>query len=183
MVSDPGANARLSADDLPGRLDAKAVLLSGYVLFTPASEAAAVAALERASSDVVAVDAASWPLLETYGVERFLAVTRRATLILANEREASALTGVEGETAARALADRYPTACVKLGARGAALAGGGDARIVRAPPIEEVDPTGSGDAFDGTLLAAMARGLALEEAVEEAVAAGARAAAGREIWP
>jgi len=53
MVADRGANARLSADDLPPRLEADAVLVSGYVLFHPGSQSAALAALERAQGAVL----------------------------------------------------------------------------------------------------------------------------------
>jgi sugar/nucleoside kinase (ribokinase family) len=35
MVADRGANARLSPEDLPDRLQAAAVLVSGYLLFHP----------------------------------------------------------------------------------------------------------------------------------------------------
>src|SRR5439155_6012899 len=45
MVADRGANARLSPEDLPDVLEAGAVLVSGYILFHPRSEAAALAAL------------------------------------------------------------------------------------------------------------------------------------------
>src|SRR3989442_2954860 len=44
MVADRGANAHLIAEDLPDRLPAGAVLLSGYLLYDPRSEPAAVAA-------------------------------------------------------------------------------------------------------------------------------------------
>lgn len=184
MVSDPGANARLSPDDLPPRIDAGAVLVSGYLLFDPSSEPAGAAALERADSGLIAVEAASWPPLEAYGAERFLAATKRATLLLANDREASVLAaGGEGERAARMLADRYQTVCVKLGARGAVLVSGDNVHHAPARPAREVDPTGSGDAFDGVLLAALVRGGGIAEAAAEAAAAGARAAASREVWP
>src|SRR2546427_3408277 len=67
MVADRGANGRLSTEDLPQRLRAEAVLVSGYLLFHPGSEAAAIAALARSEAPFVAIDASSWPLLEAYG--------------------------------------------------------------------------------------------------------------------
>jgi ribokinase len=183
MVADRGANARLTPNDLPERLTATAVLVSGYLFFHPASEGVAVAALARAEADVLAVDAASWPLLEAYGPDRFLATTEGVTLLLANAREAETLTGWPGMDAVRALAERYPTACVKLGPEGAVLATGGRLLSAAAPPVDPVDATGAGDAFDGVLLALLARGAESEAALEAACQAGAQAAGSPQPWP
>lgn len=183
MVADRGANALLSPDDLPETLEAAAILLSGYILLYHGSEAAALAALERARAEFVAVDAASWPLLARYGVGRFFEVTAGATVLFANEREAETLTGTTGEEAAAMLAERYPMACVKLGAQGALLAQGDLAHHEPASPTEEADPTGAGDAFDGAFLAALARGIAPVEALRMACLAGARSAALPDPWP
>ncbi len=106
MVADRGANARLSPEDLPDRLAARAVLLSGYLLYDPRSEPAAGAALGRAEAEFVAVDVSSWPLLEAHGRERFHAGARRANFLLMNAREAEVLTGRPPVEAARALAAR-----------------------------------------------------------------------------
>jgi sugar/nucleoside kinase (ribokinase family) len=183
MVADRGANAHLSPADLPDRLEAGAVLVSGYLFFHPASHAVAVAAVARAEAPLIAVDAASWPLLEAYGPERFLSATAGATLLLANAREAEALTGWPGMDAVRALAERCAMACVKLGSEGAVLATEG--RVIRAAadPVHAVDPTGAGDAFDGVLLAALSSGTDPEAALREACEAGARAAASSDAWP
>src|SRR5438105_2104610 len=80
MVADRGANARLAPDDLPGVLEAGAVLVSGYLLFDPGSEDAAVAALRRSASRWTAVDAASWPLIESMGRHRFFELTEPASM-------------------------------------------------------------------------------------------------------
>ena len=137
-----------------------AVLVSGYLLLHEDTHATAVAAMERAVAPLVAVDAASWPLVESFGVSRFFEATARATVVLANEREARTLTGLEDEGAARALGERFPVAAVKLGARGAVAVVDGALHRVPGESIQEVDPTGAGDAFDGVLLGALARGAA-----------------------
>jgi sugar/nucleoside kinase (ribokinase family) len=183
MVADRGANARLSPDDLPDRLEAGAVLVSGYLLFHPDSEPAARAALRRAAADHVAIDAASWPLVRDYGADRFLRATERATLLFANEREAEVLAGVGGDAAATHLRRSYETIAVKLGARGALVATGDLLHQRGSPVVEEVDPTGAGDAFDGVLLARLVGGAMLEEAVKDACLAGARAASSASSWP
>ena len=83
----------------------------------------ALAALDRARATFVAVETSSWPLVEAFGPERFLAETTDAgaNVLLANEREAEILTGVSSTAAARALGERYRVACVKLGEKGAAM--------------------------------------------------------------
>jgi 2-dehydro-3-deoxygluconokinase len=178
-----GANARLSVEDLPDRLAARAVLLSGYLLYDPRSEAAAVAALARAEAEFVAVDVASWPLLEAFGRERFHTGAQGANFLLANAREAEVLTGRPPVEAARALAERYRWACVKLGAEGAVLATAERLFTASAPEVDEGDATGAGDALDGVLLAELSRGADPDAALRQACEAGAKAALSNETWP
>lgn len=185
MVADRGANARLRPDDLPPALEAGAVLVSGYLSLQDPTTAAAIAAIERARARLVAVEASSWPLLEAFGPDRFLTLTSEAgaDTILANGSEAQILTGRSGADAARALGEWFRVACVKVGAEGAVMSFEG--AVVQAPgeQIVEVDPTGAGDAFDGVLLGALARGAEPEMALRRACHAGARVASSAETWP
>jgi sugar/nucleoside kinase (ribokinase family) len=183
MVADRGANARLSPEDLPDVLEAGAVLVSGYLLFHPGSEAAGRAALERARAQHVAVDAASWPLLRDLGPGRFLAAVAPSTVLLLNGKEAETLAGPDPEAAAAKLAERFALVAVKLGSEGVVVATTDGVRRYPVEPVEEADPTGAGDAFDGVLLAALSRGSPLEDAVGRACAAGALVAASDSSWP
>jgi sugar/nucleoside kinase (ribokinase family) len=183
MVADRGANARLSPADLPAEIEATAVLVSGYLLLDEASLPAAMAALKRAKARYVAVDAASWPLLREFGTTRFFAATESASVLLLNELEAEVLCGRRGEDAAETLAQRYQVVCVKRGPRGAAMSWEGLLIRYEGEPVVEADPTGAGDAFDGVFLAALARGSSPGEALRVACAAGARVAAGPDLWP
>ena len=183
MVADRGAAGWLPVDGLPEALGARAVFVSGYLLFDETSEGAGIAALERARADHVAVEASSWPLLEAYGADRFLESTRPATILFANEREAEVLAGVEAAEAPRKLAERYETVCVKRGAEGAVLAAGD---LLLATPARETgiaDPTGAGDAFDAAFLAALLRGAALGRALDHANTTGAWVAGHGTAWP
>lgn len=98
-------------------------------------------------------------------------------LLVVNETEAAALTpGHDGDMPSRALilAARHRLgAVVTAGSDGAYWALAGNA-MVAAPaiPVQVVDSTGAGDAFCGTLAAALAEGLAREDALRRAVAAG-----------
>lgn len=183
MVADRGANARLSPGDLPDVLEAGAVLVSGYLLFHPDSQAAGRAALERARADHVAVDAASWPLLRDLGPGRFLDAAAPATVLLLNGREAETLAGPDPEAAATKLAERFALVAVKLGPQGVVVAAAGGVRRFPVEPVEEADPTGAGDAFDGVLLAGLSTGVPLEDAVDRACAAGASVASSGSSWP
>ena len=183
MVADRGANARLLPEDLPATLDADAVLVSGYLLLHGETSRAAIAALERSKARFTAVEAASWPLVEAFGVERFTEATKTANFILANEREAQALTGKTGVDAARVLSRRYPFACVKLGAAGAIVIAEGKTHRVEPERVNELDPTGAGDAFDGVLLSALARGAGMDDALVRASHAGALVAGSGRSWP
>jgi sugar/nucleoside kinase (ribokinase family) len=49
--------------------------------------------------------------------------------------------------------------------------------------VDEIDPTGAGDAFDGVLLATLVRGGAPEDALDRACHAGAIVAASEQAWP
>jgi sugar/nucleoside kinase (ribokinase family) len=183
MVADRGANALLEPADLGAVAAAGAVLVSGYLLLQEPGREVATAVLDRAQTDLLAVEAASWPLLASFGVERFFEETERATVVLANDVEARTLTGLDAPDAARVLGERYRCAVVKRGAAGAVACVDGESLACPAEPIDEVDPTGAGDAFDGVFLAALARGIAPQEALARACHAGALVAGSRDNWP
>ena len=183
IVAERGANARFVPADVPTTLEAGAVLVSGYALLQPDTEAAAVAALERAQAPWISVDAASARLLDRYGRERFFAATGPATALLLNEDEAYALTDEEPEGAARALGDLYRLVCVKRGPDGAVGVLDGEPVAVPAPKIAVVDAAGAGDAFAGALFAALVKERPFEHALEEAVRAGSAASASATSWP
>jgi sugar/nucleoside kinase (ribokinase family) len=183
MAADRGANARISPHDLPDRLEAGVVLLSGYLLFHPDSEPAARAALERAEAAHVAVDAASWPLVRDYGPKRFLAATERATILLANQDEARTLSPGEPEESARALSRSYRHAVVKLNGGGSILGTAGDVATVPGRRAEPLDQTGAGDALAGVLLARLSQGLEIETALAEANEAAATVVESPSNWP
>ena len=177
MVSDRGANADLDGRVTPATGQARALLLSAYALFDPDSEASARSILAGTASELIAVDAASWPLLRDYGPARFLEVTSRATMLLVNEREAEAF-GPED------LTRRYRDVVVKLGGGGARHGRAGRWRSVAAPAVGDLrDTTGAGDAFAGVLLARLVRRQDIRRALVAACAAGAEVARTGESWP
>jgi ribokinase len=183
MVADRGANAKLESSDLPPRLEAGAVLVSGYLLLQSGAQEAGREAIRRSRATWIGVEAASWPLVEAVGPAGFHELAAGATAVFANEREAWALTEQEPRAAAVVLGERYRLACVKQGPEGAVLVVDGEIHEASPDPIVERDPTGAGDAFDGTLLGALARGEEPAEALPAACRAGARVAASASPWP
>ena len=183
MVADRGANARLAAADLPPVLEAAAVLVSGYLLLQEGAREAGREAIRRARAEWIGVEAASWPLVEAVRADGFHELATGATVVLANEREAESLTGMQPVTAARALGERYRAACVKRGADGAVLVLDGQVYEAASEAVQERDPTGAGDAFDGVLLASLARGIEPGDALREACRTGASVAASDSVWP
>jgi ribokinase len=101
-------------------------------------------------------------------------------ILIPNETEAAALTGVAGgeEAAVALLRSGVPQVIVTVGGDGAVVAGEtGETGVRReAPfPVRAVDSTGAGDAFCGALVAALAGGSPLSVACRRASAAGALA--------
>jgi ribokinase len=96
-------------------------------------------------------------------------------LLVPNEHEAAALTGVtDPREAAAALLDQVQQVVVTLGAAGSLYAArGAEPVAVPAPQVSAVDSTGAGDTFVGTLAVALAEGREMPEALEWASAAAA----------
>lgn len=102
------------------------------------------------------------------------------TYLTPNESEATGLTGIEvtDEPSARAAADKLLQAGAKnviitLGIRGALVAGPDRAIMVPSHTVEALDSTAAGDAFNGGLAVALARGEPLADAVRRASLVGA----------
>lgn len=167
IVADPGASALLAPEDVPVPLTAGAVLVSGYSLLQSGSEPAARAAVERAQTAWLAVDAASANLISAFGIERFYAAMVGVDVLLANAEEAFALTGLEGEAAALELGRHCRVACVKLGDEGAVAATAGvTARAVVRPVEGGASTLGAGDSFAAGFLLALGSGAGLAVALQ-----------------
>ncbi|HYO37409.1 MAG TPA: PfkB family carbohydrate kinase, partial [Geodermatophilus sp.] len=156
MLADRGANLDLRADDVPAPGPGGHLHLSGYTLLDERPRTAGLAALvaARAAGCTVSVDPASTGPLRAHGVQRWLADTAGADLLLPNADEARLLSGrADVRDAVRALARRHDAVAVTLGAEGALWASGDDLVHRPARPADVVDTTGAGDAFTAGLLA------------------------------
>lgn len=102
------------------------------------------------------------------------------TYLTPNEGEAEALTGIEvddldsgRQAAARLCARGAGTVIITLGEQGALVFDGSSAVHFEAFPVEVVDTTGAGDAFNGALAVGLAAGGSLEQVIPLASAAAA----------
>ncbi|HWG56151.1 MAG TPA: PfkB family carbohydrate kinase [Gaiellaceae bacterium] len=168
---DRGANRRLRPDDLR-RLDADAVLVSGYALLHDDTRAAARAALTGAAR-LTAATGGSARLAQRGGRGAFDGVD----VLVVDADEAFALTGAAPDEAARELSRTHDTACVTLGRDGAVLAAAGALhrhRLADELVLKQHKLIGAGDAFAAVLIVELARGTPPPDALAAACAAAAR---------
>jgi sugar/nucleoside kinase (ribokinase family) len=176
MLADRGANLELRPEDLPQPPAGGHLHLSGYTLLDDGPRPAGLAALAAAAAAgcTISVDPASTAPLARYGVDRWLADTAGATVVLPNADEARLLTGcADPEAAARQLAARHRVVALSLGADGALWAEAGEVVHRPARPAAVVDTTGAGDAFTAGLLAAWLAGAGPADALDAGLARAA----------
>jgi ribokinase len=172
---------RGSRRDDAGRSPAAEVARGVVLLSNEVPEAVVVAAIEAAR-------AAGWLVVLNPAPARPAEGDRSGVVVTPNADEARELTGEEDVgPAARMLAARTSApVLVTLGAEGALLLDGGEARRLPAPAVDVVDTTGAGDTVNGALAAELAAARPLEDAVRYALAAAAlstRAAGARTGMP
>ncbi len=157
----PGADTRISADELPGEvLEQSKILHVGSLSLThEPARGATLAAVERAKAAgaVIAYDPNYRPSLwgsEGEAAERMRSLLLHADMVKLSHEETLLLTGESSpEGAARVLHDRgVAVAAVTLGAEGAYVSCRGGGRYVPAFPCKAADTTGAGDAFWGGFL-------------------------------
>lgn len=176
IVIVPRANWRLTPADMEGAAgvigQAKVLVLQREI--PPEASLAAARIARRAGARVILNPAPSGPLPPE--------LISLADYLVPNEIEAADLTGIGTQTedgalaAARALKQMGAgTVVMTLGARGCLVLTAERTYRVHPFPVQPVDTTGAGDAFIGSLAAALAAGLGLEEALQRANAAGALA--------
>ena len=169
----PGANARLSPEDV---LRAENAIATADCLLLQleiplATVQTAVDLAKRRGVRVVLNPAPAARLPQE--------LLRKVDILTPNETEARALAGESDGASVDHLAAQLMERSgarklvITLGARGALVLSDGKAVHVPAFPIQPVDSTASGDAFNGALAVALGRGQNLAAAVRFASAAGA----------
>lgn len=166
IMIEPGANDTISDADLAGVADAiksSAYLLLQLEINQDANEKAA--ALAKKNGVRVIINTAPYQPIS----DSFLNGTY---LVTPNEVEAEELTGIaikDLASADRAAAVFFSkgvqNVIITLGSRGVYLNDGKSSQIVPAYRVDAIDTTGAGDAFNGGLIAALAEGKSLPQAV------------------
>lgn len=180
FLTDRGANDGLLPTLLPAdALDGAGHLhVSGYAFVGAGTRASALHLIgqARARGLPVSVDPGSSGFIADLGADAVLSWSAGATLLVVNEAEAAALTGVDDpERQLAALTGRFERVILKQGAQGAILAEQGGARYrAPAPAVAVVDTIGAGDAFLAGFLAATLAGAAAPEALAAAVRLGSQ---------
>lgn len=170
IVVASGANLETSADQIPDTLLNADTLLLLQMEVPEAGTWEVIARAHANGAKILLNVAPARPVPDE--------VLHRVDILVLNEIEAAMLTkgpdagpvdAAEAGAAARQLADKYDLTCiVTLGAAGAVAHAPGEAWSVEALPITPVDTTGAGDAFVGTLAAAIDGGDSLPEALRRA---------------
>ena len=168
IVIEPGANAELTPEDIEKAKDifsqAAIVLMQ---LETPVVTLTKVAAIAKQQGALVVLNPAPAP---TAPLPKEL--LRNVDLLIPNETEASAMSGVAVETEADipAAMERLQTLgiqhiIVTLGSKGACIYIDGELLLVPSRKVEAVDTTAAGDTFCGALCTALLQGKKMPEAM------------------
>ena len=169
MVSGKGADHALLPQELPRDLlaEARHLHLSAWALFADPPRAAACEAARaaKAAGATVSLDPGSFQMIESVGVDAFVALTAGlgVDVLFPNAEEAAVLTGGEDapDVLAAQLAELYPGALIalKLDADGALVLPPGGRPTAVPPQVNRlIDATGAGDAFAGAFLSRWLRG-------------------------
>jgi ribokinase len=161
----PGANSRLRPDHLPSLAGVTHLLLQ---LETPLASVEAWAHAARDAGVSVVLNAAPAQTLPAH-------LLAAIDVLIVNEGELAALTGVQGDIARGMAALEVACVVVTLGSRGCCARVGMQRLVQPAFAVQALDTTGAGDTFCGTLVAALSGGMAFASALRRACAASALA--------
>lgn len=159
-----GAASELHPDDItPDRLkDFDLFFIEGYLVYNHSLIMAAASAAKSAGL-TVALDLASYNVVEANREILDDLVKTYVDIVFANEEEAVAFTGLQPLEAVECLAALCDIAIVKIGKEGAYIQQGSDRILVPAAGDLVVDTTGAGDFFAAGFLAGVAKGYDLEK--------------------
>jgi sugar/nucleoside kinase (ribokinase family) len=165
MLTDRGANAELDFNKMTDSYLAEFgfVFISGYSIFgkTVADVQTFISRVKAAGCKVL-IDPGSVGFIQDYGVEEFLTATKGTDILLPNDEEFEVL------------GTNYPFVIVTKGDAGVDLYEHGQlVESFAVEKLEAIDPTGAGDSFSGAVLATLANG----RDMRNAIAAGVKSAA------
>jgi sugar/nucleoside kinase (ribokinase family) len=111
----------------------------------------------------IAVDLASYNIVEQYREILMQEVLHFVDIVFANEEEAKALTGLGPEEAVNEIARMCEIAVVKTGEKGSLVKQGENLVHIPARKVKSIDTTGAGDCYAAGFLYGLTRSLGLEK--------------------
>lgn len=174
-----GASDKMDVQEITERdFDGMSLMLfEGYLLYNEALSLRLFELAERCNVPV-AMDLASFELVNKYKHTLLPDLMKQAKLIFANREEATAFFGpASDEELLKRLSAYAETVVLKLGAEGALIYSGSEQIRIGAEPCCAIDTTGAGDLWQAGFLFGYLNGLPLETCGKFASAAAARAIA------
>ncbi len=167
MLTDRGANQDLNLDELTEHKLAayKYVYLSGYANLNKTVEEVQ-SFIERAhqAGALVVIDPGSTGFIKDYGISKFKSAVSGVDILLPNHEEFELLGNIA------------ETTLVTKGDQGVDhYIDGVLSENFSAPVVESIDPTGAGDSFAGGLIAGLANGLEMRNAIAAGINCAAMA--------
>ena len=162
-----GAGATLRAEELDETWfkDVRYVFVEGYLVQDHSLIERAID-LAHAAGAEVCLDLASYNIVAAEH-DFFTHLLEKTDIVMANEEESRAMTGLSPEDALDAMAKVCRTVVVKVGAEGAMARRGTEKATVPAVKVPQVvDTTAAGDFFAAGFLTALGRGTSLDEALK-----------------
>lgn len=158
-----GASSQLGPDDITFEdvSDAGMVYLEGYLLFNRPVVEKIIDLAKRAKAKIV-LDLGSYQVVEICRDFLDQILTDSVDIVLANEDEAKAYTGMGESESLDILAEKVGTAVVKVGKKGVLLGRGAARHQVDAHLVRAIDTTGAGDLWAAGFLFGLTQGLDLE---------------------
>ena len=175
MITYLGASADTQPEEITAECftDSAVVHMEGYLLFNPDLMAASLKAAKKAGA-LVSLDLASFTVVEQSKGILDEIIERYVDILIANEDESMAYTGLKDESQALArLARHVDIAVLKVGARGSFLQH--EDRVYRIPAHGSgpaIDTTGAGDLWAAGFLYGLVNGYAHEKSGRLASACG-----------
>lgn len=166
MLTYLGASAEADPREITAACfqDAAIVHIEGYLLFNPILFQAVIESAREAGA-LISLDLASFNVVEETKAALTGFVEKYVDILIANEDEALAYTGITTEAEALdALAEKVDLAVLKIGARGSLVARNGHRlRIAPCGDGSAVDTTGAGDLWASGFLYGLAHQMPLDQ--------------------
>jgi sugar/nucleoside kinase (ribokinase family) len=159
-----GASSQLVPEDvnIDDLSDVGMVHLEGYLLFNRPVVEKIIAIAKQAKAKIV-LDLGSYQVVE-FCRDFLEEIIGSVDIVLANEDEAKAYTGMGEAESLEILAGKVETAVVKIGKKGVLVAQGKARYKVEAHLVKAIDTTGAGDLWASGFLFGLTQGLSLENA-------------------